>query len=95
MLSGNKNPNNKTESATPALDLITEHDLATTLHVCLRTLARHHDARTGPPRIKIGRRHFYKISSVNEWLARREGYGDAQPVAMRRRNARRTTLKSR
>jgi hypothetical protein len=87
MASGTINPN-KIENNTSPLGLISEHDLATTLHVCLRTLARHHAARTGPPRIKIGRRHFYKISSVNEWIARREGYGDAQPVAMRRHNAR-------
>ena len=78
---------NTIENSTSPLGLISEHDLAAALHKCLRSLRRYHNARTGPPRIRIGRNFYYKIDTVNEWLARREGYGDAQPVATRRRKS--------
>jgi hypothetical protein len=69
--------------------------LAAALKMDLRTLQRLHAARTGPPRITLNRHIFYRISTVNEWLARCEGY-EAGPVRSRRkpvvsvgRNARR------
>ncbi|MGD0155087.1 MAG: hypothetical protein ABSB50_03250 [Terracidiphilus sp.] len=66
-----KIPTTTIESSTP-LGLISERDLAAALHLCVRSLSRHHDKKTGPKRIVIGRRHFYRIATVNEWLARRE-----------------------
>ena len=86
MASGTINSSKIENNASP-LGLISEHDLAAALHKCLRSLRRYHNARTGPPRIRIGRNFYYKIDTVNEWLARREGYGDAQPVATRRRKS--------
>lgn len=79
-------------------DLISPHQLARELGMSLRTLQRHHDARTGPPRITLGKHVFYRRTSVDAWLARREGYGNGagttrKPVspspAYRTRNARR------
>ena len=93
------------ESITPApdlrRDLISPRQLAAELHMCVRTLQRLHDARTGPPRITLGKHIYYRRAAVSEWLARVEGYGVAAPVRSRRkpfvsssrnaRRARRTT----
>ena len=38
------------------------------LTVSRRTLCRWHRLRRGPPRIKIGRKVFYRRSSVYAWL---------------------------
>ena len=42
----------------------TAHQLNTTT----RTLDRMHQQRVGPPRIKIGKRVFYRADAVREWL---------------------------
>lgn len=76
-----------------AFDLISPRQLAAELGMCLRTLQRLHNARSGPPRITLNRHVFYRRATVSEWLARCEGYGGAQsvrkPRIARTRNARR------
>jgi predicted DNA-binding transcriptional regulator AlpA len=46
--------------------------LAHQLGVCKRTLDRWHAARTGPPRVTIGRKPLYRREAVEQWLLRRE-----------------------
>ena len=77
-------------------DLISPQQLAAELGMSLRTLQRHHDARTGPPRVNLGKHSFYRRSTVDAWLAKREGFGQGggtsrKPVSRvaRTRNARR------
>ena len=90
------NPTTTTESANPAPDLITPRELAAALKMSLRTLARHHEARTGPPRISLGRHLFYRRAAVEAWLQSCESYGKGMPSprklskpASRTRNTRR------
>jgi hypothetical protein len=58
--------------------------LARELGVSERTLARWHAARLGPPRVTIGRRPYYRLTSVAEWIALRE----EKPPERRGRRAR-------
>jgi hypothetical protein len=70
---------------------LTPQQLAAELGVSERTVARWHAARQGPPRVMIGRKPYYKRTSVTErWLASREdGFaGDKPKSAPRRRTAR-------
>ena len=49
-------------------DLISEADYAELRGVCVRTIQRERALRSGPPYIKLGRRIFYKLSSIDQWL---------------------------
>lgn len=44
-------------------------DLAKALEVSERTIARWHHFREGPPRVEIGRKVYYRLESVNAWVA--------------------------
>jgi hypothetical protein len=46
----------------------------------LRSLQRYHDARIGPPRIKLGKYIYYRRAAVEQFLARSEGYEPARPA---------------
>src|SRR4029077_405782 len=46
--------------------------LADQLGICKRTLDRGHAARTGPPRVTVGRKPLYRREAVEQWLLRRE-----------------------
>ena len=70
----------KGTTAAPDLDLIEPRAVAAAFGMSLRTLQRLHSARTGPPRITLGKHVFYRVSTIKEWLARCEGYGAAQPA---------------
>jgi Helix-turn-helix domain len=59
----------------------TIEQLARELDICPRTLARWHERREGPPRVKIGNKVLYKRTSVISWLANKE----AQPARTIRR----------
>ena len=48
---------------------VTPKDLARALGVSERTVARWHRFREGPPRVEIGRKVFYRLESVNAWIA--------------------------
>ena len=48
---------------------LTPKNLAQALGVSERTVARWHRFREGPPRVEIGRKVFYRLESVNTWIA--------------------------
>ncbi len=48
---------------------LTPKELAQALGVSERTVARWHRFREGPPRVEIGRKVFYRLESVNTWIA--------------------------
>jgi hypothetical protein len=58
--------------------------LAAMIGVSTRTLQRWHVARTGPPRITLGRRNLYPEKRLPDWLASRE----VGPLDRRRRPSR-------
>jgi predicted DNA-binding transcriptional regulator AlpA len=47
---------------------VTPKRLAKALGVTERTIARWYHFREGPPRVKVGRKVFYRLESVNAWL---------------------------
>jgi DNA-binding transcriptional regulator YiaG len=53
-------------------DYLTQQDLARELHVSVRTLARWHVERIGPPRIVVGRLLLYRRATIRDWLESRE-----------------------
>jgi excisionase family DNA binding protein len=55
---------------------ITRDDLAKQLTLTTDTLARWATQGTGPARIKVGRRVFYRKSAVEKWLKSQEMGGD-------------------
>ena len=57
---------------------ISRDDLAEQLALTTDTLARWATDGTRPPRIKVGRRVFYRESSVEKWLRGREMGGDGR-----------------
>ncbi len=57
---------------------ISREDLAEQLALTTDTLARWATLSIGPPRIKVGRRVFYRKSSVEKWLKGREMGGDGR-----------------
>jgi predicted DNA-binding transcriptional regulator AlpA len=79
---------NTIQSSTPApgLDLILPRQLAAELSMSVRTLQRLHDARTGPPRITLGKHVYYRRAALEQWLARCEGYGGARPAPKLRKS---------
>ncbi|MFN0263375.1 helix-turn-helix transcriptional regulator [Tepidamorphus sp. 3E244] len=55
-----------------ASELITARELAARLGISQRTLSRWARMRTGPNRIKIGRKVFYRERSISKWLLHQE-----------------------
>ena len=53
-------------------DYLTQQDLARELHVSVRTIARWHVERIGPPRIVVGRLLLYRRAAIREWLESRD-----------------------
>ncbi len=53
-------------------DWISRHDLAISLGVSEDTLWRWDMRRTGPQSIKLGRKVYYRRSTVRSWLETRE-----------------------
>jgi predicted DNA-binding transcriptional regulator AlpA len=82
-------------TSAPDLGLLTPRQLAEELHMSVRTLARLHDTRNGPPRVTLGRHLYYRRAAVDQWLVRCEGFVRACPAPRRKpvspagRNARR------
>jgi len=54
-------------------DLLTADQVAQELDTTRRTVDRWHARRIGPPRIKIGRKVYYRREAVREWLLANEG----------------------
>jgi len=68
---------------------LTPKNLAQALGVSERTVARWHRLREGPPRVEIGRKIFYRLESVNAWIASCE-----RPEARADRSRRRPRLRA-
>lgn len=54
-------------------DLLTPDEVADELETTRRTIDRWHSRRIGPPRIKIGRKVYYRREAVRDWLLANEG----------------------
>jgi predicted DNA-binding transcriptional regulator AlpA len=76
--------NSDTSTVAILTGYIEPHQLATELGISDRTLARWHAMRVGPPRVTIGRKPYYRRSSVAEWIAKRE-FDPAADTGRRRR----------
>jgi len=61
------NPTNQISSILAGY--LTPKNLAQALGVSERTVARWHRLREGPPRVEFGRKVFYRLESVNAWIA--------------------------
>jgi hypothetical protein len=57
--------------------LLDEHEAATQIKKCDRTLKRWRDLGEGPAYCRIGRQIFYRRSAIRQWLLARE----VQPAA--------------
>lgn len=53
-------------------EFITSAEAAEALKLSARTLSRWHRLRIGPPRIKVGRKVYYRCSAVDGWLRAQE-----------------------
>lgn len=60
----------------PTISVVTETELAETLHLSKWTVRKWRLAG-GLPHIKIGRRIFYRLKSVEEWLREQESHSVA------------------
>ena len=54
-------------------DLLTPDEFAQELDTTRRTIDRWHSRRIGPPRIKVGRKVYYRREAVRDWLLSNEG----------------------
>lgn len=62
---------------------ISEEEYAARRGVSLRTCQRDRQLRQSPPYVVIGRRVYYRIEAVREWLIAREQAADRKPSAPR------------
>ena len=62
---------------------ITEDDYAARRGVSLRTCQRDRQLRQAPPFVVIGRRVYYRVDAVRDWLIAREQTADRKPSAPR------------
>jgi predicted DNA-binding transcriptional regulator AlpA len=64
----NNHASGRAEAQSILVGLLTPKDLALELGVTERTIARWHRHRIGPPRIRIGRKVYYRKDSVIAWV---------------------------
>lgn len=62
---------------------IPEEDYAKRRGVSLRTCQRDRQLRQSPPYVIIGRRIYYRVEAVRDWLLSREQHVDRKPNAPR------------
>jgi len=62
---------------------ISEEEYAARRGVSLRTCQRDRQLRQSPPYVVIGRRVYYRIEAVREWLLAREQAADRKPSVPR------------
>ncbi len=62
---------------------IPEEDYAARRGVSLRTCQRDRQLRQAPPFVLIGRRIYYRIEAVRDWLIAREQAAERRPSAPR------------
>jgi len=65
----NSEVSDKAQASSILAGYLTPKDLAHALGVSERTLGRWHQFRQGPPRVEIGRKVFYRLESINTWIA--------------------------
>ena len=54
------------------LELISEPDWAGLRNCSTRTVQRERSKRIGPPYIKLGKKIFYRVTAIEEWLLAQE-----------------------
>ena len=54
------------------LELKSERDYAASRQCSLRTVQRERSKRIGPPYIKLGKKIFYRVTAIEEWLLAQE-----------------------
>jgi predicted DNA-binding transcriptional regulator AlpA len=65
-----------------AKQYLEEAEICALLSITERTLENWYMKRVGPPRVKIGRRIFYRVSSVLKWLnAHEQGQATGNAVS--------------
>lgn len=62
---------------------ISEEEYAEQRGVSLRTCQRDRQLRQSPPYVLIGRRIYYRIEAVRQWMLSREQHADRKPIAPR------------
>lgn len=62
---------------------ISEEEYAARRGVSLRTCQRDRQLRQSPPFVVVGRRVYYRIEAVRDWLLAREQAADRKPSAPR------------
>lgn len=67
---------------------LSEAEYARRRGVSLRTCQRDRQLRQGPPYVQFGRRIYYRVEAVRDWLVRHEREHDKLPDAIRARSGR-------
>jgi hypothetical protein len=67
---------------------VSEEDYARRRGVSLRTCQRDRQLRQAPPYVQFGRRIYYRVEAVREWLKKHEREADRTPAAPRARGGR-------
>lgn len=62
---------------------VSEEAYAARRGVSVRTCQRDRQLRQSPPYVVIGRRVYYRVEAVRDWLIARERNGDRKPAAPR------------
>ncbi|MGH6991552.1 MAG: hypothetical protein ACREE3_16760, partial [Stellaceae bacterium] len=60
---------------------ISEEDYAARRGVSIRTCQRDRQLHLSPPYVVIGRRVYYRVEAVRDWLIAREHSGERKPSA--------------
>lgn len=64
----------------PLAGYLLEPAVADAVGVTVNTLRSWNAQRSGPPRVKIGRRIFYRADAFRDWLRSRETGSDAEAL---------------
>lgn len=67
---------------------VSEEDYARRRGVSLRTCQRDRQLRQSPPYVQFGRRIYYRVEAVRDWLVKNERDLDRTPAAPRARGGR-------
>lgn len=85
-------PDDGSPEAAPGPDFlegyVSEEEYARRRGVSLRTCQRDRQLRQGPPYVQFGRRIYYRVEAVRDWLVRHEREHDKVPDAIRARRGR-------
>lgn len=60
---------------------VSEEEYARRRGVSLRTCQRDRQLRQAPPYVRFGRRIYYRVEAVREWLVKNERAADRTPAA--------------